>query len=180
MENQGVLMDPIELFRIRCLREAEQKFVQGLERLRTETQGKNEGSNVSFASIPIQGEGSPQQKGDGQGPAQMYVGILLWASVRSRPDIAFVVSIMGQQVTKRPSWVVEIGKRALGFLLATKDHWLHYKPEVEGYGPENTLQIPRHEKLIEAYSDISFAPNGNRSCRGHSYFCRGTGSVGSE
>ena len=98
--------------------------------------------------------------------AQMYVGELLWASVRSRPDIAFTISVMGQQVTKRPEWVVEMGKHVLGFLLATKDHCLHYKPEVEGYGPENTLQIPRHEKLIEAYSDISFAPNGNRSYQG--------------
>lgn len=43
---------------------------------------------------------------------------------------------------------------------------MHYKSEVGGYGPENTLQIPRHGELIEAYSDISFAPNGNRSYQG--------------
>ena len=98
--------------------------------------------------------------------AQMYVGELLWAAVRSRPDIAFSVSIMGQQVTKRPRWVVQLGKHVLGYLLSTRDHCLHYRSEVGGYGPENTLQIPRHNDLIEAYSDISFAPNGNRSYQG--------------
>ena len=96
----------------------------------------------------------------------MYVGELLWAAVRSRPDIAFSVSIMGQQVTKRPRWVVQLGKHVLGYLLGTKDHCLQYRSEVRGYGLEDTLQIPRHGDLIEAYSHISFAPNGNRSYQG--------------
>ena len=68
VDEQSVVMDPIELFRIRCLREAEQKFVQGLEKLRNETQGKNEGSNGSYVSIPVHGEGTPQNKGMGYGP----------------------------------------------------------------------------------------------------------------
>ena len=43
---------------------------------------------------------------------------------------------------------------------------LNYKSEVGGHGFDDSLQIPRHERLIEAYSDISFAPGGNRSCQG--------------
>ena len=98
--------------------------------------------------------------------AQAVTGELLWASVRSRPDISFAVSIMGQQVTKRPRWVVKLGKHVLGFLMSTKDHCLWYRPEMESHGSEGTLQIPRHESLIEAFSDVSFAPNGEKSHQG--------------
>ena len=98
--------------------------------------------------------------------AQGLTGELLWAAGRTRPDLSFVVSIMGQQVTKRPKWVLQLGEHVLGFLLGTSEHCLHYKPVVEGHGPEGSLQIPRHVDLIEAFSDISFAPNGNRSYQG--------------
>ena len=98
--------------------------------------------------------------------AQAITGELLWAFVRSRPDISFAVSIMGQQVTKRPRWVVKLGKHVLGFLMSTKDHCLWYRQEMESHGSEGTLQIPRHESLIEAFSDVSFAPNGEKSQQG--------------
>ena len=107
-----------------------------------------------------------QVTGDQIREAQMYVGELLWAAVRSRPDIAYVVSVLGQQVTKRPRWVVQLSKHVLGYLLGTRDYCLQYKAEVKGHGPEDTLQIPRHKGLVEAFSDISFAPNGNRSYQG--------------
>ena len=98
--------------------------------------------------------------------AQALTGELLWVSLRSRPDIAFAVSQMGQQVTKRPRWAVQVGKHVLGFLFSTTDYCLNYRSEVEGHGFDDSLQIPRHERLIEAYSDISFAPEGNGSCQG--------------
>ena len=98
--------------------------------------------------------------------AQGLTGELLWVSLRSRPDISFAVSQMGQQVTKRPRWAIQVGKHVLGFLFSTSDYCLHYRSEVKGHGFDDSLQIPRHERLIEAYSDISFAPGGNRSCQG--------------
>lgn len=67
VDDPGVVMDPVELFRIRCLREAEQKFLQGIEKLRMETQQNQEGSNRSYVSIPNQGEGTPQEQGNGLG-----------------------------------------------------------------------------------------------------------------
>ena len=100
--------------------------------------------------------------------AQTVTGELLWASVRTRPDISYAVRIMGQQVTKRPRWVLQLGKHVLGFLKSTKDHCLWYRPEMSSHGSEGTLQIPRHKSLIEASSDVSFAPNGERS---HQGFC---------
>ena len=67
VDDPGVVMDPVELFRIRCLREAEQKFLQGIEKFRMETQQNQEGSNRSYVSIPNQGEGTPQEQGNGSG-----------------------------------------------------------------------------------------------------------------
>ena len=47
-----VEMDPIELFRIRCLREAEQRFAQGIEQMQYQqlTQ-KPDGSSGSFKTV---------------------------------------------------------------------------------------------------------------------------------
>lgn len=53
LETTGVVMDPIELFRLRCMREAEQKFAEGLERMRHETQQGPDGSG-SYVSLPNQ------------------------------------------------------------------------------------------------------------------------------
>lgn len=66
VEDPTVVMDPVELFRIRCLREAEQKFMQGLEQMRMENQPQQQnpdGSNRSYVSIPNQGERTPQEAG---------------------------------------------------------------------------------------------------------------------
>ena len=128
---------------------------------------------------------TPMPKWDTEGPpeenitpqqireAQMVTGELLWAAVRSRPDISFSVSVMGQQVTKRPQWVCQLGKHVLGFLKSTWDHCLLYSSEVGGHGHDGILQIPRHEALIETYTDISFAPHGNRSYQGVLVFFAG-------
>ena len=66
----------------------------------------------------------------------------LWAAVRTRPDISFSVSMMGQQVTKRPRWVQQVGDHVLGFLLSTWDHCLLYKPEIGGHGPDDVCRFP--------------------------------------
>ena len=34
------------------------------------------------------------------------------------------------------------------------------------HGPYGTLQVPRHERLLEAFADISFNPQGERSHQG--------------
>ena len=148
-------------------------------------------SQISYIKELLQRHGevgakfTPMPKWDTEGPpeeditpqqiraAQMVTGELLWASVRTRPDIAFAVSIMGQQVTKRPKWVCQLGNHVLGFLKHTWDHCLLYPSEVGGHGHDGILQIPRHKDLLEAYTDISFAPNGNRSYQGILVFFAG-------
>ena len=98
--------------------------------------------------------------------AQAVTGELLWLSVRRRPDIAYAVSVMGRNVTKRPKWVQQIGKHVLGFLCNTPETCLLYRPCSKDHGAHGTLQVPRHDMLIEAFADISFAPQCDRSHQG--------------
>ena len=68
-DGQGVVMDPIELFRLRCMREAEQKFAQGLERMRQETNQIPEERSGSYVSLPNQGTPPGlNYQGNGDGP----------------------------------------------------------------------------------------------------------------
>ena len=69
IEAAGVVMDPIELFRLRCMREAEQKFAEGLERMRHETQQGPDGGSGSYVSLPNQNT-PPGLNGNGNGNAE--------------------------------------------------------------------------------------------------------------
>ncbi|CAE7219174.1 RE1 [Symbiodinium natans] len=83
--------------------------------------------------------------------AQKITGELLWISQRSRPDLAFHLSIMASHVLKNPEKVIQIGSRILGFLQRTKARGL--------------LLVPGGVTL-QAFSDSSFAPTGRRSHTG--------------
>ena len=98
--------------------------------------------------------------------AQALTGELLWLAVRSRPDISFAVAQIGRQVSKRPRWAVQVGQGILEYLAGTPDLGLMYEGRQGDRGPEGNLPIPRHEKLIESFSDISFTPQGERSLQG--------------
>ena len=98
--------------------------------------------------------------------AQAVTGELLWLSVRSRPDVSYSVSLMGRHVSKNPRWVVKVGQWVLEYLAGTPNRGLIYEPCRRDRGPDNNLPIVRHPELIEAYADISFAPQGGRSCQG--------------
>ena len=98
--------------------------------------------------------------------AQGVTGELLWLAGRSRPDISYAVSCMGRGVLKRPKWVQQIGRHVLGFLMNTSDVCLLYRPCRKDHGVGGNLQVPRHERLLEAFADISYAPEGDRSHQG--------------
>ena len=83
--------------------------------------------------------------------AQRLTGELLWITQRSRPDLAYHVSIMASLTTKDAKRVVKIGQRMLGFLQRTIGVRLELCPGGEG---------------LSAYSDASFAPSGSRSHTG--------------
>ena len=106
--------------------------------------------------------------------AQTVTGELLWLSVKSRPDVTFAVSLMSRYLSKNPKWVKNLGDCVLEYLASTPDRGLIYEPCRLDRGPLGNLPITRHEELIEAYADISFAPQGGRSCQGIVLFYAGS------
>lgn len=98
--------------------------------------------------------------------AQQLAGSLLWLSTRTRPDLACGVAVMGRLVSKNPKRAVMIGQSLLKYLKNNPGD-LHYTKEVmHKWGPRNQLKIPRTEKTIEVFSDISYASDGCRSVQG--------------
>ena len=105
--------------------------------------------------------------------AQAITGELLWLSVRSRPDISYAISVMSRNVSRRPRWVQQLGKHMLGFLESTKEACIVYRPCNNDHGSSGLLQVPRHDRLLEAFADISYAPQGDRSHQGIIIFAAG-------
>ena len=95
--------------------------------------------------------------------AQALTGALLWASTKSRPDIAFAVSKLGQFAVKAPSTVIEKGFQVLKYLYGTDDLWIEYRR------PSGSLvvdaPVPRTLTTLELFTDASHAPEGGRSCQ---------------
>ena len=84
--------------------------------------------------------------------AQSRTGELLWLAQRSRPDLSYVTSIMGSLTSKDPERANRIGKRVLMYINATQDMALHYASD--------------GERLLNTYTDASYAPEGDRSHAG--------------
>ena len=91
----------------------------------------------------------------------------IWLSVRTRPDLAYVVGCMGRQATKNPVLVQRLGKEAVE-LAGTMDMELIYGKCDEGadYGSRGSLAFGRSMRRLEAYADVSFAPSAARSVQG--------------
>ena len=98
--------------------------------------------------------------------AQGYVGELLWLAVRSRPDIAYGVAWLEQNATKRPRQVVARAREMISYLKGTQESCLEYGPCDGGRGSQEELPFARAMSRIEVASDVSFAPNGQRSHQG--------------
>ena len=98
--------------------------------------------------------------------AQALTGELLWLSIRSRPDISYGVGMMGRNALKNPRWSMNLGVQLLEFLKGTPTVGLVYGPCDSSHGEADQLSIPRHDRLLEAFSDVSFAPGGERSIQG--------------
>ena len=65
-------------------------------------------------------ENEPSSTGEAVHQAQQVTGELLWLSQRSRPDLAFTVSLLASLATKAPHRALRIADRALGNLQRTK------------------------------------------------------------
>eukprot|EP00439_Symbiodinium_sp_Y106_P033715 s4969_g4.t1 len=96
--------------------------------------------------------------------AQGITGALLWVSTRSRPDVAYAVSRMGQQATKVPELSIAIGRQVLQYLNSTLNYGIEYLYEAGPYfSNHGQLAVPRQKNVLEVYSDASHSPCGGRS-----------------
>ena len=90
--------------------------------------------------------------------AQIVTGELGWLTSRTRPDIAFSVSIMARMIHKRPKWVVETGMQVLKYLHGSMGWGLNY----------TRIDDPT---VLNVLVDASYAPphEGYRSVQGAIY-----------
>ena len=90
--------------------------------------------------------------------AQVLTGELGWVTSRTRPDIAFAVSIMARMIHKRPKWVKETGLQVMRYLHGTTSWGLNY----------TKIEDP---DVLNILVDASYAPphEGFRSVQGATY-----------
>ncbi|CAE7285156.1 RE1, partial [Symbiodinium microadriaticum] len=105
--------------------------------------------------------------------AQKLVGEVLWVSTRSRPDLCYAVSRLGQLLTKQVEYTITAAENLIRYLRATmhyalvygnKDHAQHEK----GHVGDNAmpLAVDRSDDLVELFADASFSPGVERSQTG--------------
>ena len=92
---------------------------------------------------------------------QQLLGELLWLSGRTRPDLAYAVSLLSGLVTKCPKRVLEVGKHLLGYVQETWNYVLTYKSCLTDQG-EPTGELMK----VTLLSDASHAPQGLRGYQG--------------
>ena len=106
-------------------------------------------------TMPLQ-EDLDEEEGDEQGDpdpgqvkqAQRIAGELLWLVTRTRPDIGYATAHVCGAALKSPAAALRLGKMVMRYLAATPTWGLTYN----GVG-----------EPVEAFSDASFAPQGDRS-----------------
>ena len=106
-------------------------------------------------TMPLQ-EDLDEEEGNEQGDpdpgqvkqAQRIAGELLWLVTRTRPDIGYATAHVCGAALKSPAAALRLGKMVMRYLAATPTWGLTYN----GVG-----------EPVEAFSDASFAPQGDRS-----------------
>ncbi|CAE7404103.1 GIP [Symbiodinium sp. CCMP2592] len=111
------------------------------------------------SQVPATKESMPQNEevdeeevvvfdGDLVKQAQKMAGELLWLLTRTRPDVGFATAHVCSAATKDPNTAIRLAKMTMRYLAATPTMGLCY----DGQGGP-----------VVAYSDASFAPQGDRS-----------------
>ena len=104
--------------------------------------------------------------------AQACTGALLWLSTRTRPELSVGVAAMSRLCMRAPSLAISIGPKIMSYLkrptLGMVDH------PGPAHGARNQLSLPRCERTVEAFSDISCASTkGFKSLQGQVYYYAG-------
>ena len=101
------------------------------------------------SDVPAVSEVTPSKPFDLK-TLQAVNGALLWLATRTRPDIAFAVSKLASCIVSDPEEATSRARRLLQYLSRTSDFGLDFG----AVGKDTDIQ---------AYSDISFAPDGKHS-----------------
>ena len=98
--------------------------------------------------------------------AQKLAGELLWIATKTRPDLIYVTSRIGQFITRNVEFAIQLAHNALRYLRST----VHYEII---YGGIHSMDLgpdvgPLQDRVgaVEAYADASFAPGNDRSQTG--------------
>ena len=98
---------------------------------------------------------------------QKLVGELLWLSGKTRLDVSYTVSKLGQYCSKCPSSVYRDGLRTLAYLARTSHLQLRYGSFDEPWRGQEPLRYARSRCTVEGWSDASFGQDdGGRSHTG--------------
>ena len=91
--------------------------------------------------------------------SQRLTGELMWISQKTRPDLSYTCSLMSALTLRAPHRCIEIGRKVLRYLNATKDI---------------KMMIKDKEECLTLFPDAAFAPSSNRSQTGWAIYWRGT------
>ena len=108
----------------------------------------------------------PQVSLDRLRHGQALVGELLWVSTRSRPDLCYGVSRLGQWLSRQTEFAIAAAEQMLRYLRATCHYKIVYGPCDVGLNVEEPLVAARSPDLLECFADASYGPGTDRSQTG--------------
>ena len=96
--------------------------------------------------------------------AQKLAGELLWIATKTRPDLIYVTSRIGQYITRHVEFAIQLAHNALRYLRST----VHYEIIYGGNCSTDPDVGPLQDRAgaVEVYADASFAPGNDRSQTG--------------
>ena len=139
------------------------KYIQSLLEKYPEIQGT---VSSPYAKENDNNDCKPQDSIEKLRKAQAIVGEMLWVATRTRPDLVFGVSRIGQLITRDVDQAIQRGEDMIRYLRATKHQELIYGMPGIGHGPGDQLPVERNFNLIEVFADASFCPGTDRSQTG--------------
>ena len=88
--------------------------------------------------------------------AQALTGQLLWLSGRTRPDLSFSVSQVGQLIVQDPTKAIARAHQIIRYVRHAPDIELKYGKAPDRYGSWDQLQWKQNSGAIDLFSDASF------------------------
>ena len=96
---------------------------------------------------------------------QKLVGEVLWVSTRTRPDIAYATSRLGQLLVKDIDYALAAGHELIRYLRATRHYKIVYGAPRESRGSVGPWQAMA-SNFLELFADASFCAGADRSQSG--------------